>query len=40
MTKEEIKYQILKDRLRQIFKKNAKSVARILTHIIKRHKNV
>ncbi len=40
MTKEEIKNKIIKDRLRQIFKERAKSVAKILTHIMKRHKSV
>jgi len=40
MTKEEIKYQILRDRLRKVFSKNAKNVARILSHLIKRHKSV
>ncbi|WP_457561069.1 flagellar M-ring protein FliF [Caminibacter sp.] len=37
---EDIKYQIIKDRLRHIFKERAKSVAKILTHIIKRQKSV
>jgi len=38
--KEEVKYQIIKDRLRNIFFKNAKSAAKILEHLIKRSKNV
>jgi len=36
----EIKYQIIKDRLRNIFLKKSKSIAIILTHLIKRSKNV
>jgi hypothetical protein len=37
---EEIKYRILKDRLRNVFFKKPKSVARILEYLIKRSKNV
>jgi len=40
MTKEEMKSQIIKDRLRHIFFKKPKAVAKILEHIIKRQKNV
>ncbi len=39
-TKEEIKIQIIKDRLRKIFLSKPKSVAKIFTHLIKRSKNV
>jgi len=38
--KEDIKYKIIKDRLRNIFGKRPKSIAKILTHIIKRQKSV
>ena len=38
--KEEIKSQIIKDRLRNIFSKNPKSIAKILIHLIKRSKVV
>jgi hypothetical protein len=41
--KEEIdnyKYEIIKNRLKHIFEKRPKSVAKILVHIIKRQKNV
>jgi len=38
--KEEIKQQIIKDRLRNIFAKKPKSIAIILTHLIKRSKSV
>ena len=38
--KEEIKFQIIKDRLRNLFNKNPKNIARILTHLIKRSKIV
>jgi hypothetical protein len=38
--KEEIKYQIIKDRLRNIFSKKPKSIAKIFEHLIKRSKNV
>jgi hypothetical protein len=37
---EEIKTQIIKDRLKKIFNKNLKAIAKILTHLIKRAKNV
>jgi hypothetical protein len=37
---EEIKIQIIKDRLKKIFKKNPKAIAKIFTHLIKRQKNV
>jgi hypothetical protein len=37
---EEIKNQIIKDRLKQIFRKKPKAIAKILTHLIKRQKNV
>jgi len=40
ITKEELKRQIMKDRLRLIFKERSKAVAKILTHLIKRQKNV
>jgi len=40
VNKEEIKYQIIKDRLRNIFFKKPKSVAKIFEHLIKRSKNV
>jgi len=40
VNKEEIKYQIIKDRLRNIFLKKPKSVARIFEHLIKRSKRV
>ena len=40
MKKEEIKQQILKDRLKNIFSKNPKKIAKILGYIIKRQKNV
>ncbi len=39
-SKEEIKNQIIKDRLKKIFSTRPKSIAKILTHIIKRQKNV
>ena len=38
MTKEEIKLQILKDRLRDIFFKKPESVAKILKHLSKKNK--
>jgi len=38
--KEEIKYQIIKDRLRNIFLKKSKSVAKIFVYLIKRSKSV
>ncbi|WP_459887069.1 flagellar M-ring protein FliF [Caminibacter profundus] len=38
--KKEIKYKIIKDRLRNIFAKRPKSIAKILTHIIQRQKSV
>ncbi|WP_456478984.1 flagellar M-ring protein FliF [Nautilia sp.] len=37
---EEIKYRIIKDRLRNIFFKKPKAVAKILEHLIKRSKRV
>jgi hypothetical protein len=37
---EEIKTQIIKDRLKRIFSKNPKAIAKILTHLIKRQKSV
>jgi hypothetical protein len=37
---EEIKTQIIKDRLKKIFSKNPKAIAKILAHLIKRQKNV
>ncbi|ACM93374.1 flagellar basal-body M-ring protein flif [Nautilia profundicola AmH] len=40
LDKEEIKYQIIKDRLRNIFLKKPKSVAKIFEHLIKRSKGV
>jgi hypothetical protein len=40
LSKEEIKYEIIKDRLKHIISKRPKSVAKILTHIIKRQKSV
>ena len=40
MATEDIKREILKDRLKKIFSKRPKSVAKILTHIIKRQKSV
>jgi len=40
VNKEEIKYQIIKDRLRNIFFKKPKSVAKIFEHLIKRSKRV
>ncbi len=36
----EIKNQIIKDRLKKIFSKNPKNIAKILAHFIKRSKNV
>lgn len=38
--KEEIKTQIIKDRLTNIFAKKPKAIAKILTHLIKRSKSV
>jgi hypothetical protein len=38
--KEEIKSQIIKDRLRNIFSKKPKSIAKIFEHLIKRSKSV
>ena len=38
--KEEIKSQIIKDRLKNIFSKKPKSIAKILIHLIKRSKVV
>jgi len=39
-SKEEIKSEIIKDRLKNIFSKNPKKVAIILMHLIKRSKSV
>jgi len=36
----EIKYQIIKERLKSIFVKNPKSIGKILTYLLKRQKNV
>ena len=36
----DIKYQILKSRLKEIFTKNPKKIAKILSFLIKRSKNV
>jgi len=36
----EIKQQILKERLSKIFSKNPKKVAKVLSYLLKRHKNV
>jgi len=36
----EIKYKIIKNRLKNIFAKRPKSIAKILTHIIQRQKGV
>jgi hypothetical protein len=38
--REEIKYQIIKDRLRNIFSKKPKGIAKIFEHLIKRSKSV
>jgi len=40
MTKEEIKSQIIKNRLREIFLKKPKAIAKIFTHLIKRQNSV
>jgi len=40
MKKTEIKQKILKDRLKNVFSKNPKKIAKILAYIIKRQKNV
>ena len=40
MTKKEIKTKIIKDRLKQIFSKKPKAVAKIFEHLIKRGKSV
>jgi len=40
LNKEEIKSRIIKDRLRNIFFKKPKSIAKIFEHLIKRSKNV
>jgi len=40
MTKEEIKTQIIKDRLKNIFSKKPKAIAKIFEYLIKRQKNV
>ncbi|WP_024787900.1 MULTISPECIES: hypothetical protein [unclassified Lebetimonas] len=37
---EEIKKQIIKERLKNIFSKKPKAVAKILSYLIKRQKNV
>ena len=36
----EIKYQILKNRLKEVLSKNPKKVSKILSFLIKRQKNV
>jgi len=36
----DIKYQILKNRLKEIFSKNPKKIAKILSFLTKRSKNV
>jgi len=38
--KTDIKFKIIQDRLKQIFNKKPKAVAKILTHLIKRSKSV
>ena len=40
MKKAQIKEQILKDRLKIVFSKNPKKIAKILEYILKRKKNV
>ncbi len=40
VNQEEIKSRIIKDRLRNIFAKKPKSIAKIFAHLIKRSKNV
>jgi len=40
MEKIEIKRKILKDRLKTVFSKNPKKIAKILEYLIKRKKNV
>ncbi|MEO1924245.1 flagellar M-ring protein FliF [Caminibacter sp.] len=40
INKEEIKYQIIKDRLKNVFSKKPKAIAKILEHLIKRSKRV
>jgi len=37
-SKDEIKTQIMKDRLAHLFKENGKSLAKILMYLLKRHK--
>jgi hypothetical protein len=39
-SKEEIKNKIIKDRLSLLFSQRPKAIAKILTHLIKRQKNV
>ena len=36
----DIKYQILKNRLKEVLSKNPKKVSKILSFLVKRHKNV
>ncbi len=40
MTKEEIKTEIIKHRLKKIFLKRPKAIAKIFEHLIKRQKSV
>ena len=40
MRKEDIKYQILKDRLKNVLSKDPKKIAKILSFLIKRQKSV
>jgi flagellar biosynthesis/type III secretory pathway M-ring protein FliF/YscJ len=37
---EEIKYEIIKNRLKNIFSQKPKAIAKILSHILKRQKSV
>ena len=36
---EEIKTEIIKDRLKNLFSKNPKKIAKVFEYLIKRHKN-
>jgi len=36
----EIKYKILKNRLQEVLSKNPKKISKILSFLVKRHKNV
>jgi len=38
--KEDIKTLIIRDRLAHLFKENGKPMAKILIHLLKRHRNV